>query len=244
MGFREFEAIGDLGPESLALLREWPARKEGVRSDRYTYTVRGREIRVSLKSVSLAGTKVPKVQLPLRTTWAGILRYLFLENVPGAFPYTAGVFPLKRTQELPTRMFAGEGGPERTNERFHLLSDGQHANRLSTAFDSVTLYGEDPGERPDIWGKVGEAGVSICTVEDVERLYAGFDLCAPTTSVSMTINGPAPMLLAMFMNTGMKYLARSYSVTWAGTDSVNFFHRFRQPPPPGSRPTPISTSPM
>jgi len=170
--------------------------------------VRGQEIHVPLTTKSLAGTEVPKVQLPRRETWPGILRYLFLENVPGAFPYTAGVFPLKRTAELPTRMFAGEGGPERTNRRFHLLAEGQPANRLSTAFDSVTLYGEDPHTRLDIWGKVGEAGVSICTVEDVERLYAGFDLCDPKTSVSMTINGPAPMILAMFFNAAARQQAR------------------------------------
>ncbi|MFI5143878.1 MAG: methylmalonyl-CoA mutase family protein, partial [Thermoanaerobaculales bacterium] len=132
--------------------------------------------------------------------WGDVVRYLATENVPGAYPYTAGVFPFKRAEELPTRMFAGEGGPERTNTRFQLVSHGQPFVRLSTAFDSVTLYGEDPDERPDIIGKVGESGVSICTVEDMERLYAGFDLCAPNTSVSMTINGPAPMILAMFFN--------------------------------------------
>ena len=148
------------------------------------------------------------MQLPRRITWPGILRYFFLENVPGAFPYTAGVFPLKRTAELPTRMFAGEGGPERTNKRFHLVSEEQPAKRLSTAFDSVTLYGADPDTRPDIYGKVGEAGVSICTVEDAEKLYAGFDLCDPTTSVSMTINGPAPMILAMFFNAAARQQAR------------------------------------
>ena len=197
-----------LDHDSRELIAVWPRIQADYARDEFSYTVRGKEIRVPLTSVSLAGTHIPKVQLPRRQTWPGILRYLFLENIPGAFPYTAGVFPLKRVAELPTRMFAGEGGPERTNERFHLLSDGQHANRLSTAFDSVTLYGEDPGERPDIWGKVGEAGVSICTVEDVERLYAGFDLCAPTTSVSMTINGPAPMILAMFFNAAARQQAR------------------------------------
>ncbi|HQN94718.1 MAG TPA: methylmalonyl-CoA mutase family protein [Thermoanaerobaculales bacterium] len=194
--------------DSRELLAAWPKIQRDYASDEFSYTVRGREIHVPLTSTSLAGTRIPKVQLPRCATWPGILRYLFLENVPGAFPYTAGVFPLKRTQELPTRMFAGEGGPERTNERFHLLAQGQEATRLSTAFDSVTLYGEDPAERPDIWGKVGESGVSICTVEDVERLYAGFDLCDPTTSVSMTINGPAPMMLAMFFNAAARQQAR------------------------------------
>ncbi len=197
-----------LDDDSRELLAVWPVIAADYGREEFTYTVRGREIRVPLTSLTLSGTKVPKVQLPLRQTWAGILRYLFLENVPGAFPYTAGVFPLKRTGETPTRMFAGEGGPERTNTRFHLLAKGQPASRLSTAFDSVTLYGEDPDERPDIWGKVGEAGVSICTVEDMERLYSGFDLCAPATSVSMTINGPAPMILAMFFNAAARQQAR------------------------------------
>jgi methylmalonyl-CoA mutase len=198
----------ELEDDSRKLLAVWPKISADYSRSEFTYTVRGREIRVPLTSTSLAGTEVPKVQLPRRATWPGILRYLFFENVPGAFPYTAGVFPLKRTAELPTRMFAGEGGPERTNRRFHLLAEGQPATRLSTAFDSVTLYGEDPDERPDIWGKVGESGVSICTVEDMERLYAGFDLCAPTTSVSMTINGPAPMILAMFFNAAARQQAR------------------------------------
>jgi methylmalonyl-CoA mutase len=198
----------ELDHDSRELIAAWPKIRQDFARDEFTYTVRGREIHVPLTTTSLAGTKVPKVQLPRRQTWPGILRYLFLENVPGAFPYTSGVFPLKRTQELPTRMFAGEGGPDRTNARFHLLAEGQEANRLSTAFDSVTLYGEDPHERPDIWGKVGEAGVSICTVEDMERLYAGFDLCDPMTSVSMTINGPAPMILAMFFNAAARQQAR------------------------------------
>jgi methylmalonyl-CoA mutase len=198
----------ELEEDSREVLAAWPNILKDYAREDFSYTVRGKEVRVPLTSVSLSGTKVPKVQLPQRQTWAGILRYLLLENVPGAFPYTAGVFPLKRTGEFPTRMFAGEGGPERTNTRFHLLAEGQGATRLSTAFDSVTLYGEDPAERPDIWGKVGESGVSICTVEDVERLYAGFDLCAPSTSVSMTINGPAPMLLAMFFNAAARQQAR------------------------------------
>jgi len=198
----------ELEDDSRKLIAAWPDIREDYAGADFTYTVRGREIKVPLTSTTLAGTEVPKVQLPLRITWPGILRYLFLENTPGAFPYTAGVFPLKRTAELPTRMFAGEGGPERTNKRFHLLAEGQAASRLSTAFDSVTLYGADPDTRPDIYGKVGEAGVSICTVEDAERLYAGFDLCDPTTSVSMTINGPAPMILAMFFNAAARQQAR------------------------------------
>jgi len=202
---RTAHQLDDASREQIA---DWPETRRDYARDEFSYTVRGREIHVPLTTASLAGTKIPKVQLPHCATWPDVLRYLFLENVPGAFPYTAGVFPLKRTQELPTRMFAGEGGPERTNQRFHLLAEGQDATRLSTAFDSVTLYGEDPADRPDIWGKVGESGVSICTVEDMERLYAGFDLCDPTTSVSMTINGPAPMILAMFFNAAARQQAR------------------------------------
>jgi methylmalonyl-CoA mutase len=190
----------DLDPDTRERLATWPGLRAEYGGDTFSYTVRGREITVPLTAVSLAGTHVPKVALPDLDDWGDIVRFLATENVPGAYPYTAGVFPLKRTEELPTRMFAGEGGPERTNARFHYLSRGQSYARLSTAFDSVTLYGEDPAPRPDIYGKVGESGVSICTVEDMERLYAGFDLCAPSTSVSMTINGPAPMILAMFFN--------------------------------------------
>ena len=146
---------------------------------------------------------MPKVALPKLKDYGEILRWVYAENVPGEFPYTAGVFPFKREGEDPKRQFAGEGTPERTNKRFHYLSKDDDAKRLSTAFDSVTLYGEDPHTRPDIYGKVGESGVSICTLDDMKKLYAGFDLCAPSTSVSMTINGPAPIILAMFMNTAI-----------------------------------------
>jgi isobutyryl-CoA mutase len=198
----------ELDADSRELLAAWPAIRDEYAGEDFVYTVRGREIRVPLTTTSLSGTHVPKVQLPASESWGEVLRYLLLENVPGAFPYTAGVFPIKRTTELPTRMFAGEGGPERTNRRFHLLANGQPSVRLSTAFDSVTLYGENPDTRPDIYGKVGESGVSICTVEDMERLYAGFDLCAPNTSVSMTINGPAPMILAMFFTAAARQQAR------------------------------------
>ncbi|MCG6962740.1 MAG: methylmalonyl-CoA mutase family protein [Acidobacteria bacterium] len=198
----------ELDSDSRELLAAWPAIREEYAGEDFVYTVRGKQIRVPLTTTSLSGTHVPKVQLPVSESWGEVLRYLLLENVPGAFPYTAGVFPIKRTTELPTRMFAGEGGPERTNRRFHLLANGQPSVRLSTAFDSVTLYGEDPDTRPDIYGKVGESGVSICTVEDMERLYAGFDLCAPNTSVSMTINGPAPMILAMFFTAAARQQAR------------------------------------
>ncbi len=198
----------ELTPDSRNLLAMWPRIRSDYERDEFTYTVRGRDITVPLTSVSLSGTHIPKVVLPTSEDWGDVLLFLYTENVPGAYPYTAGVFPFKRTEELPTRMFAGEGGPERTNRRFHYLSEGQPFARLSTAFDSVTLYGEDPDERPDIWGKVGESGVSICTVEDMERLYAGFNLMAPSTSVSMTINGPAPMILAMFFTVAARQEAK------------------------------------
>ncbi len=189
-----------LSPASRTALATWPKLRQDYAGECFTYRVRDREVTVALTSTSLAGTPIPKVVLPETEDWGEILRFLLRENVPGAYPYTAGVFPFKRQEELPTRMFAGEGGPERTNTRFHFLRAGQPFARLSTAFDSVTLYGEDPDPRPDIYGKIGESGVSICSVEDMEKLYAGFDLCAPNTSVSMTINGPAPMILAMFFN--------------------------------------------
>jgi isobutyryl-CoA mutase len=166
----------------------------------YSYNVRGREIRVPLYRTSLSGTAISRVSLPHLHDQGDLLEWLMLENLPGHFPYTAGVFPLKRETEEPTRMFAGEGSPKRTNARFHYLAKGQKAVRLSTAFDPVTLYGEDPHERPDIFGNIGNSGVSVATLDDMRDLYSGFDLCDPSTSVSMTINGPAPAILAMFLN--------------------------------------------
>ncbi|MCB1043473.1 MAG: methylmalonyl-CoA mutase family protein [Acidobacteria bacterium] len=189
-----------LHPECRALLKAWPAAREAYGQDELVTRIRDREIRNDLFSVSLSGTRVPRVALPDMQDWGDMLQWLLLENVPGGFPYTAGVFPFKRTGEDPTRMFAGEGTPERTNRRFHYISKGQPAARLSTAFDSVTLYGEDPDRRPDIYGKIGNSGVSICTLDDMKKLYSGFDLVNPTTSVSMTINGPAPCMLGFFLN--------------------------------------------
>ena len=182
------------------LLADWKGLLEKYNKDVYEFTVRDKTIKLPLVSTSLSGTKIKKVVLPKYKDWGDIVRWQLQENVPGKFPYTAGVFDLKREGEDPTRMFAGEGGPERTNKRFHYVSLGQPAKRLSTAFDSVTLYGEDPAHRPDIYGKIGNSGVSIATVDDAKKLYSGFDLCSSTTSVSMTINGPAPILLAFFMN--------------------------------------------
>ncbi len=197
------EALGELTQESIRLLREWPARREAVTADTYSYEVRGREIRGDNYRESLSHQKIPKIAAPRYRDWGELLEFLCRENLPGGYPYTGGVYPYRRLGEDPTRMFAGEGTPERTNRRFHYLSHGQDAARLSTAFDSVTLYGEDPHERPDIYGKVGNSGVSIATVDDMKKLYSGFDLCSPKTSVSMTINGPAPMMLAFFMNTAI-----------------------------------------
>ena len=185
------------------LLEQWPKTKELYAQDEYVVKIRDKEIRTQLNHESLSGTKVRKVALPRFEDEGEILRFLMKENVPGSFPYTAGVFAFKRENEDPTRMFAGEGDAFRTNQRFKRVSEGMPAHRLSTAFDSVTLYGSDPDPRPDIYGKVGNSGVSIATLDDMKVLYSGFDLCAPTTSVSMTINGPAPMILAMFMNTAI-----------------------------------------
>ena len=194
------EAIRSLSPESIELLKDWDRTKQGARSEQFSYEVRGKEIKGENYTESLSHLQIPKIGLPKFSDWGEILRWRREENLPGHYPYTAGVFPYRRSGEDPARMFAGEGTPERTNRRFHYVSHGLPAARLSTAFDSVTLYGEDPDERPDIYGRIGNSGVSIASVDDMKKLYSGFDLSAPTTSVSMTINGPAPMILAMFMN--------------------------------------------
>nr|WP_278265149.1 fused isobutyryl-CoA mutase/GTPase IcmF [Nocardia sp. AG03] len=189
-----------LAPESTALLAQWPAVAESYRGDEQVVRVRDRELRTPLRRESLSGSSIPRVALPHYTDHGELLRFLRAEHLPGRFPFTAGVFPFKRDNEDPARMFAGEGDPARTNRRFKVLSAHAEATRLSTAFDSVTLYGHDPDERPDIYGKVGTSGVSVATIEDMRTLFDGFDLCAPTTSVSMTINGPAPTILAFFLN--------------------------------------------
>ena len=198
---QETEAL--LTTESRKVLGSWEQTKAAYAGDQFVTRIRDKEIITVLKSKSLSGLDIPKVALPKYKDYGDILRWVYQENVPGSFPYTAGVFPFKREGEDPKRQFAGEGTPERTNRRFHYLSKDDAAKRLSTAFDSVTLYGEDPDYRPDIYGKVGESGVSICTLDDMKKLYNGFDLCHPSTSVSMTINGPAPIILAMFMNTAI-----------------------------------------
>ncbi len=216
-----------LDEETAQLLREWPKMQEAYSGDAFVYKVRGREYTVPLHTQSLSRQKIPKMVLPRFKDPGEIYRYLREENVPGSFPYTAGVFPFKRADEEPTRMFAGEGDPARTNRRFKMLSEHHKAKRLSTAFDSVTLYGYDPDERPDIYGKVGTSGVSVCTLEDVKVLYDGFDLCAPTTSVSMTINGPAPIILAMFLNAAIDQQIDKFKAAHGREPSESEYQRIR-----------------
>ena len=204
------DAEKSLDKETTTLIESWEGIREAYSKDELVYKVRDREVRVPLYSESLSHKKIPKIALPKFDDPGEIYKWLRRENLPGYFPYTAGVFPVKRVDEDPTRMFAGEGDPARTNKRFRLLSENYEAKRLSTAFDSVTLYGYDPDRRPDIYGKVGTSGVSICTLDDVRVLYGVFELCAPNTSVSMTVNGPAPIMLAMFLNTAIEQQVDSF----------------------------------
>lgn len=203
-------AMEDMDGKCKRSLEQWEEKVAAYKAPEYTYTVRKREIKVPTHVESLSHTQIPRVVLPKYHDWGDILKWTLQENVPGEFPYTAGVFPFKRKGEDPTRMFAGEGGPERTNKRFHYLSQDTPADRLSTAFDSVTLYGEDPDYRPDIYGKIGNSGVSICCLDDAKKLYSGFDLCNPKTSVSMTINGPAATICAFFMNAAIDQQCELY----------------------------------
>jgi methylmalonyl-CoA mutase len=200
----------NLDPHNWEVILNWAAKVQKYKDPIYTFKVRGKEINIETHTQSLSHTQIPKVSLPKYKAWGDLLRWNLQENVPGEFPFTAGLYPFKRTAEDPTRMFAGEGGPERTNRRFHYVSLGMSAKRLSTAFDSVTLYGNDPEYRPDIYGKIGNAGVSICCLDDAKKLYSGFDLSHPMTSVSMTINGPAPMLLGFFMNAAIDQNCEKY----------------------------------
>jgi methylmalonyl-CoA mutase len=200
---REKEIEGNIDGEIKDLIDKWPETRDLYSQSQFEFKVRGKVIATPLYGESLAGLKIPKIALPYFDSLPETLKWLRKENLPGYFPYTAGVFPFRREGEDPKRQFAGEGTPERTNARFHYLTKGDDAKRLSTAFDSVTLYGEDPSEEPDIFGKIGESGVSICTLDDLKKLYKGFDLCTPNTSVSMTINGPAPIMLAFFFNTAI-----------------------------------------
>jgi methylmalonyl-CoA mutase len=196
-------ALDAVGADGVGELKAWPARVQGATAEKYSYKVRDKLVTGDNYSESLSRNAIPKIAVPKLSDWGEILRFVLSENLPGAYPYTGGVYPYRREEEDPTRMFAGEGPPERTNRRFHYLAGGHGAARLSTAFDSTTLYGEDPDTRPDIYGRTGNSGVSIATLDDMKKLYSGFDLLAPSTSVSMTINGPAPMILAMFMNTAI-----------------------------------------
>lgn len=197
-------------PKNWAFLQAWEAKKQTFKDPIFKFNVRDKVLSIETHSTSLSQSQIPKVASPKYSSWGDILRWGLQENFPGEFPYTAGLFPFKREGEDPTRMFAGEGGPERTNKRFHYVSLGLPAKRLSTAFDSVTLYGNDPAIRPDIYGKIGNSGVSICCLNDAKKLYSGFDLSHPATSVSMTINGPAPMLLAFFMNAAIDQNCEKY----------------------------------
>ena len=215
------EISNKLLPISRKLINEWSSIIKAYQKEYFEYDVRGKKVKQPLFFETLSHLKIPKIAIPRFNEWGDILRWQFQENFPGKFPFTAGVFPLKRVEEDPTRMFAGEGGPERTNRRFHYVSFDQPAKRLSTAFDSVTLYGEDPDVRPDIYGKVGNSGVSVATVDDAKKLYSGFDLCDPKTSVSMTINGPAPMLLAFFLNAAIDQQCEKYIIENDLGDSVN-----------------------
>ena len=200
----------ELDPKNKILIDNWEDVQKKYKEKIFKYKVRGKELSIETHSKSLSNSDIPKISLPKYEAWGDLLKWQLQENVPGEFPYTAGLFPFKREGEDPTRMFAGEGGPERTNKRFHLVSLGMPAKRLSTAFDSVTLYGNNPGKRPDIYGKIGNAGVSICCLDDLKKLYSGFELANPMTSVSMTINGPAPMLLAYFMNVAIDQECEKY----------------------------------
>lgn len=207
----QFEKVKmNLDPHNWDLVLKWQEKVNRYKSEVYSFKVRDKEVNIETQTPSLSHSKIPKVALPKYQAWGDILRWNLQENVPGEFPYTSGLYPFKREGEDPTRMFAGEGGPERTNRRFHYVSLDMPAKRLSTAFDSVTLYGNDPDHRPDIYGKIGNAGVSICCLDDAKKLYSGFDLSNPMTSVSMTINGPAPMLLAFFMNAAIDQNCEKY----------------------------------
>ncbi|SDX56418.1 methylmalonyl-CoA mutase family protein [Hymenobacter psychrophilus] len=232
-----------LDGQNWKLLETWPQTVAAYKAPEFVFKVRDKEIRIQTHTQSLSGSQIPKVSLPRYTAWGDLLRWQLQENVPGEFPYTAGVFPFKREGEDPTRMFAGEGGPERTNRRFHYVSMGLPAKRLSTAFDSVTLYGEDPDHRPDIYGKIGNAGVSIACLDDAKKLYSGFNLANPSTSVSMTINGPAATIAAFFMNAAIDQQCELYIKEHGLEDEVSqkideIYQGYGQPRPHYQGPLP------
>src|SRR6056297_978968 len=231
----EFDRVKlDLDPYNWKILVEWKDKVASYKNPTYTFKVRDKELKIDTHTTSLSHSQIPKIALPKYEAWGDLLQWILQENVPGEFPFAAGLYPFKRTAEDPTRMFAGEGGPERTNRRFHYVSMGLPAKRLSTAFDSVTLYGNDPDERPDIYGKIGNSGVSICCLDDAKKLYSGFNLSDPMTSVSMTINGPAPMLLGFFMNAAIDQQCEIYikenGLVDSVTEKINSIYKDKQRP--------------
>ena len=231
----EFDRVKlDLDPYNWKILVEWKDKVASYKNPVYTFKVRDKELKIDTHTTSLSHSQIPKIALPKYEAWGDLLQWILQENVPGEFPFAAGLYPFKRTAEDPTRMFAGEGGPERTNRRFHYVSMGLPAKRLSTAFDSVTLYGNDPDYRPDIYGKIGNAGVSVCCLDDAKKLYSGFNLCDTMTSVSMTINGPAPMLLAFFMNAAIDQQCELYikenGLVESVTKKINSIYKDKQRP--------------
>ena len=216
-----------LDPAAAAFIEEWPAIKERYDQDYVVYKVRGKDIKVPAKVKTLGGSRIPRVALPGYKSWGELLRFFYKENLPGHFPFTAGVFPFRRVQEDPRRQFAGEGSPEKTNRRFHYLCGSDPAKRLSVAFDPITLYGESPSDRPDVYGKIGESGVSICTLDDMKKLLAGFDLSDPMTSVSMTINGPAPIMLAMYFMAAYDQAVEKKGSELTAQEKLGLFHKLR-----------------
>jgi methylmalonyl-CoA mutase len=236
------EALQQMGAEAVGLLKSWPARAEAASAPQYRFKVRDRALTGENYVETMSHSRVPKLAVPKLEDWGELLHFLGSENLPGSYPFTAGVYPYRREQEDPIRMFAGEGPPERTNRRFHYLAAGHPATRLSTAFDSTTLYGEDPDTRPDVYGRTGNSGVSIASLDDMKKLYSGFDLCKPSTSVSMTINGPAPIILAMFMNTAIdqqveRYLKQQgrWDAAQAALEKLRSVERARGLTPPSYR---------
>ena len=211
-----------------SLLARYYSHDQAHREGKLCYEVRGKKVELPVYVETLSGSKVPRLSLPRFASHEDLVRFLYCENLPGEFPFTAGVYPVRNPDEAPKRQFAGEGSPERTNRRFHILCEGEKAHRLSTAFDSVTLYGEDPDERPDIFGKIGESGVSICTLDNMKQLYAGFDLASPQTSVSMTINGPAPMMLAFFFNTAIDQAREKCEREWGRSATAEEAEKIRR----------------
>ena len=221
------ECKAKLSNESAAFIKNWPAIQAQYAADKISYKVRGKDVSVAASVTSLAGSRIPRVALPTYRSWGELLRFHYKENLPGRFPFTAGVFPFKRTREDPKRQFAGEGGPEKTNKRFHYLCENEPAKRLSVAFDPITLYGESPAERPDVYGKIGESGVSICTLDDMKKLFTGFDLADPMTSVSMTINGPAPIMLATFFMTAYDQAVEAKGADLTADERTELFRKLR-----------------